>query len=123
MPRVPLTRGDVVYVDLVGAKGAETMKTRPCVVVQNDVGNKYSPLTIVLPLTDAQQDKNLPVQISAQAAELWSGAEDGVIEGGHVRTIDRDARIDEQTGVVCHLSDEVMAKVDHSLAVSLGLTN
>lgn len=111
----------MVYVDLDGAKGSEKQGFRPCVIVQNNVGNRFSPLTIVLPLTDQRQDKQLPVQVAVSAQDLWPGTKDGLIEGGHVRTIDRDTRIDEGRGVLCQLPDPVMARVDAALRVSLGL--
>ena len=117
--KIEVKRGDVVYVDLKGAEGTEKQGTRPCVVVQNDTGNKFSPLTVVVPLTDAGQYKRLPVQVFVTKAELGSWAtKDGSIECGHVRTIDRDARINN---VVGSLSPEVMARVDAALRVSLGL--
>jgi mRNA interferase MazF len=90
MPRLDLVRGDVVQVDLDGAKGVEKQKVRPCVVVQNDVGNRVSPMTIVAPVTDDEQFKNLPVQVFVALGDLGPGAKDSVIECGHLRTIDRD---------------------------------
>jgi mRNA interferase MazF len=115
---IAVTRGDIVYVDLRGAEGGEKQGTRPCVVVQNDKGNQFSPLTIVAPITDQRQDKHLPVQVPVGAADLGSWAKDSVIECGHIRTIDRDARIQK---VVGHLSDAVMGQVDKAMAISLGL--
>lgn len=118
MLTIPIRRGDVVYVDLRGAEGTEKQGARPCVVVQNDVGNKFSPLAIVVPITDQRQDKQLPVQVLVSATALGAWAKDSVIECGHLRTIDRGARI---TRVVGHLDAAAMAKVDDALRVSLGL--
>src|SRR5438874_885318 len=82
-----LVRGDVVYVDLSGSIGGEKQNSRPCVVVQNNKGNEVSPLTIVVPITDVQQYKRLPVQVQVCAQNLGHGGKDSVIECGHVRTI------------------------------------
>jgi len=121
VPRVPLARGDVVYVDLSGAIGHEKQGRRPCVVVQNDGGNRVSPLTIIAPLTDVDQYKGYPMQVVVAAADLGPGGKDSVVEGGHLRSIDRDSRIGEDVGVWCHLSDEIMDRVDEALRTSLGL--
>lgn len=120
---IPLERGDIVEVDLSGAVGGEKQNhavsgTRPCVVVQNQKGNLYSPLTIVVPLTDVAQFKNLPVQVQVSAAELGAGGKDSVAECGHVRTIDRDARIKRVLGKI---DPAALARVDSALGVSLGL--
>ena len=91
METVRLRRGDVVYVDLRGAVGGEKQGSRPCVVVQNDGGNRRSPLTIVAPITDAVgQSKLYPQQVFVHASDLGPGAKDSIIEGGHLRSIDQD---------------------------------
>lgn len=118
MPALDIVRGDIVYADLRGAEGGEKQGARPCLVVQNDVGNRYSPLTIVAPITDQRQNKQLPVQVSVAGAELGPDGKDSVIECGHLRTIDRDSRIER---VVSRLSAETMLQVDKALAVSVGL--
>lgn len=121
MPAVPIRRGDIVYVDLAGATGVEKQKTRPCLVVQNDGGNKASPMTIIAPITDDDQYKGYPQQVILEAAELGPGGKRSVIECGHLRTIDRDRRIDQVRGVAAHLSAGTMAKVDDALRASLAL--
>ncbi len=121
VPEVPICRGDVVYVNLEGAIGVEKQKTRPCVVVQNDVGNKVSPMTIVAPITDEDQFKGYPVQVIVEATELGPHGKRSVIECGHLRTIDRDRRIDRTRGVTARLSAATMEKVDNALRSSLAL--
>ena len=54
---IEIKKGDVVYVNLGKAEGNIQGGKRPCVVVQNDVGNKYSPITIIVPLTSQQKQK------------------------------------------------------------------
>lgn len=113
-----LKRGDIVAVDLRGAEGGEKMGVRPCIVVQNDIGNRYSPLTIIVPLTDARQDKRLPVQVALSAAELgFEGSKDSVVEGGHIRTIDK-RRISRHLGRV---DAATLGRIEEALRVSLGL--
>lgn len=122
MADIEIKRGDVVRVDLSGAVGGEKQGAdRPCVVVQNDVGNRHSPLTLVAPITDRRQDKQLPVQVPVDAAELGADGKDSVIECGHIRTIDRDARINKKRGVIATLSAATMARVDAALKISLGV--
>ena len=118
MAKIDLKRGDIVTVDLRGAEGGEKQKTRPCVVVQNDTGNKFSPLTIVAPITDAAQDKALPVQVSVGPADSAALTKDSVVECGHLRTVDRDERV---SAVLGSLSASAMKKVDRALKTSLGL--
>jgi mRNA interferase MazF len=122
--KIAVVRGDIVEVDLSGALGVEKKNDsrsggRPCVVVQNDVGNRFSPMTIIAPLTDARQHKLLPVQVAVTAAELnFPGSKDSVVECGHVRTIDGDARMKAHLG---SLDPAAMKRVDAALAVSVGL--
>jgi mRNA interferase MazF len=116
-----LERGDVVWVDLRGAIGAEKQKTRPCVVVQNNVGNARSPLTIVVPITNGDTWRGYPHQVMVYANELWEGAVDSVIDTGHIRSIDKDSRISSGAGVLCRLGETRMIQVDRALQSLLGL--
>jgi len=117
-----LSRGDVVFVALRDAEGHEMQGARPAVVVQNDGGNRVSPLTIVALLHgNERQGKRYPQQVFVSADKLGEGAKDSIIECGHLRTIDRKARIDEERGVWCHLTDDVLAQVDAALRASLSL--
>ncbi len=123
--KIAVKKGDIVDVDLSGAVGVEKQNDaksggRPCVVIQNNVGNKFSPMTIVAPLTDTRQNKLLPVQVEVTAAELgFAGSKDSVVECGHIRTIDGDARVRAHLGSV---HPDALARIDQALAVSLGLT-
>jgi mRNA interferase MazF len=116
-----LERGDVVWVDLRGAIGAEKQKTRPCVVVQNNVGNARSPLTIVVPITNGDTWRGYPHQVMVYANELWEGAVDSVIDTGHIRSIDKDSRISSGAGILCRLGETRMLQVDRALQSLLGL--
>ena len=116
-----LERGDVVWVDLRGAIGAEKQKTRPCVVVQNNVGNARSPLTVVVPITNGDTWRGYPHQVMVYANELWDGAVDSVIDTGHIRSIDKDSRISSGAGILCRLGETRMIQVDRALQSLLGL--
>ncbi|MCC5954201.1 MAG: type II toxin-antitoxin system PemK/MazF family toxin [Acidimicrobiia bacterium] len=121
MATLPIRRGDVVWVNLKGAIGAEKQKTRPCVVVQNNRGNTASAVTIVAPLTDANQAKEYREHVLVEATELGPGAKRSVVDCGQLRTIDRDQRIDLARGVTARLSAATMAKIDEALRASLAL--
>lgn len=123
MPAIPLIRGDIVLVDLSGATGGEQQNDaaiggRPCLVVQNDSGNRASPLTIVAAIADGRQYKNYPQQVLVTAQELGPGSKESVILLGHLRTIDRDKRIKKHLG---HLAPAAMARVDAAIKSSLSL--
>lgn len=112
-----LKRGDIVLVDLNPIKGAEKGKTRPCLVVQNDIGNKFSPLTIVAVITSQKEiDKKYPT-------DIWINKGDGgldcasIIQCDQIRTVDK-RRIISKTG---HFSDSIMDNVDQALKISLGI--
>jgi mRNA interferase MazF len=124
--QIQIARGDIVVVDLQGAVGGEkkndgTSGARPCVVVQNDGGNKGSPLTIVAPLTDMAQYKGYPQQVKVTAAQVKAigpTAKDSIVECGHLRSIDRAARIKKNCGPI---DPTVLPQIDTALKASLGL--
>jgi len=118
MSSVSFSRGDVVKTNLEGAKGHEKQDTRPCLVIQNDIGNQNSPLTIVAPLSDERQYKELPVQVKVSAEELGEGGKNSVIECGQIRTVDSSERIEKK---LTRIQDDTMEEVDAALQISLGL--
>lgn len=118
-----VTRGDVIWVDLAGARGAEKQKKRPCVVVQNDTGNSRSPLTVVVPLTDAKAWRQYPMQVLVPESELGESFKDSVVDCGHIRSVDKAQRIDSRRGVVARLSPETMRRIDDALKATLGLAS
>lgn len=113
-----IRRGDVVLANLKGAIGTERNgKDIVCLIVQNDVGNKFSPMTIIVPLNDISQNKNLPVQVPITALERGNEGKDSVIECGQIRTIDK-TRI---SVVISRLPERVMKKVDQAIKSSLSI--
>lgn len=124
---ITIARGDVVEVDLAGAQGAEKRNDaksggRPCIIVQNEGGNRSSPLTIIVPLTDAEpQWKEYPQQVYIGKDELPSALstrKDSVAECGHIRTVDRASRIKRNYGPIDHA---LLDRIDAALKASLGI--
>ncbi len=109
-------RGDIYYANLSPVVGSEQGGHRPVLVIQNDVGNKYSPTVIVAAITSQISKAKLPthVEISAKQFNL---DKDSVILLEQLRTIDK-RRLKEK---VTHLSEEIMMKVDEATRISLGL--
>ena len=112
-----LKRGDTVLVDLNPARGAEKRKTRPCLIIQNDVGNKFSPLTIIANITSQKEiKKKFPT-------DVWVGKGEGglehpsIIQCDQIRTIDK-RRIVKKIGAV---DASIMKEVDGALRISLDL--
>lgn len=110
-------RGDVFFADLSPVVGSEQGGTRPVLILQNDIGNKYSPTVIVSAIT-AQRDKTrLPIHVPVAARDSALGR-DCLILLEQIRTIDK-RRLKDRVG---RLPDHIMAKVDRALAISVGLT-
>lgn len=112
-----VTRGDVVYTELDPTHGSEQAGTRPCVVVQNDVGNEHAPTTIVLPCTTSFGEDLYPFEIYLPSDET-SLAEDSVALANQIRTISIDHRIRENLGSI---PEHRLEDVDRALEYSLGL--
>lgn len=115
-----IRRGDIVLVDLRGVEGHEKAGVRPCLVVQNDAGNRSLPLTIVAPLTDARGKPDIPQLVPVTADELGGyETKASVVDCGQLRTIDVAARV---VRALARLGPDAMERVDRGLAASLGLT-
>ncbi|MDD4568890.1 MAG: type II toxin-antitoxin system PemK/MazF family toxin [Tepidanaerobacteraceae bacterium] len=109
-------RGDVFYADLNPVVGSEQGGIRPVLVVQNDVGNKYSPTVIVAAITSQIDKAKLPTHVELQSEE-YGLEKDSVILLEQLRTVDK-RRLKEKITI---LDQDVMVKVDEALKVSLGL--
>lgn len=109
-------RGDFFYADLSPVVGSEQGGMRPVIIVQNDVGNKYSPTVICAALTSRINKAKLPTHIEVSAAQ-YGLVKDSVILLEQIRTIDKK-RLKEK---ICYADDELLKKVDEALIVSLGL--
>ena len=108
-----IKRGDIFYADLDPIIGSEQGGIRPVVVVQNNVGNKYSPTLVVLPLSTAK--KHLPTHIRICGSEMLP--KDSVVLAEQIRTIDRN-RLKSYVGSV---GFEIMEKVDKAVKISIGV--
>lgn len=109
-------RGDIYYADLSPVVGSEQGGTRPVLIIQNDVGNKFSPTVIAAAITSKTDKSKLPTHIDVYA-EKYGLARDSVILLEQVRTIDKK-RLKEKMG---HLDDDVMNRVNDAITVSFGL--
>ena len=110
-------RGDIFYADLSPVIGSEQGGTRPVLVVQNDVGNKFSPTVIIAAITSQINKAKLPTHIEINAHEVGL-LKDSVILLEQIRTIDKK-RLREKIG---RLDDEQLASVDEALGISFGIT-
>ena len=111
-----IKRGDIFYADLSPVVGSEQGGLRPVLIIQNDVGNRYSPTVIAAAITSRMGKTRLPTHIDIYADKVGL-AKDSVILLEQIRTLDK-RRLKEKMG---HLDDEVMTHVNNAIAVSFGL--
>nr|WP_283244929.1 type II toxin-antitoxin system PemK/MazF family toxin [Gehongia tenuis] len=113
-----IRRGDIFYADLNPTIGSEQSGVRPVLVVQNDIGNKYSPTVIVAAITSRINKAKLPTHIEVSAKE-YGLTKDSIVLAEQVRTIDKK-RLQERIG---SLGPETMVKVNEALSISLGFVD
>jgi len=113
---VAVRRGDIFYADLSPVVGSEQGGLRPVLIIQNDVGNRYSPTVIAAAITSRMGKTKLPTHIDIYADRVGL-AKDSVILLEQIRTLDK-RRLREKMG---HLDDDVMEEVNNAIAVSFGL--
>ena len=111
-----IKRGDIFYADLRPVIGSEQGGIRPVLIIQNDMGNKYSPTVICAAITSQINKAKLPTHIEIDA-KTYDLVKDSVILLEQIRTIDKK-RLKEK---VCHLEDSIMRKVDKGLSISFGV--
>lgn len=111
-----IRRGDIYYADLSPVVGSEQGGLRPVLIIQNDVGNRYSPTVIAAAITSRMGKTRLPTHIDIYA-ERAGLAKDSVILLEQIRTLDK-RRLKERMG---HLDDHIMNEVNNAIAVSFGL--
>ena len=111
-------RGDVFYADLRPVVGSEQGGIRPVVILQNDVGNRYSPTVICAAITSKMNKAKMPTHVEVMGSPDML-VKDSVILLEQIRTIDK-RRLKE---CICNLTDAVMERVDHCLLVSVGLAD
>ena len=113
-----IKRGDIFYADLSPVVGSEQGGVRPVLIVQNNIGNKFSPTEIAAAITSQKTKANLPTHIELQA-ESSGLAKDSVVLLEQIRTIDK-RRLKEKMGTI---NSNSMNKVNEALSVSFGLGN
>lgn len=109
-----IKRGDVFWANFPALGGSIARGRRPGVVVQNNVGNRFSQTVIVSPITSSSSKKQYPVNVAIPEGILPKPSE---IRANQIITIRKDLL----EKWIAHLPDDVMAKVDEALCVSLGL--
>ncbi len=109
-------RGFVYYADLSPVVGSEQGGVRPVLIIQNNVGNKYSPTVIVAAITSHIEKAKLPTHVELSAKQ-YGLEKDSVLLLEQLRTIDKQ-RLQQK---ITDLDDKIMARVDEALKISLGL--
>ena len=109
-------RGEIYYADLSPVVGSEQGGMRPVLIVQNDVGNRYSPTVIAAAITSQQNKARLPTHIEIEA-RTYGLSKNSVVLLEQVRTLDK-RRLRERMGC---LDEKAMQRVDGAIAISLGL--
>ena len=105
-------RGDIFYADLSPVVGSEQGGIRPVIIIQNDMGNKYSPTVICAAITSQINKAKLPTHIEI-SAERYNLVKDSVILLEQIRTIDKK-RLREK---ICTIDDELMMQVNKALVI------
>ncbi len=109
-------RGDIYYADLSPVVGSEQGGVRPVLIIQNDIGNKYSPTVIATAITSQINKAKMPTHIELDA-NGYGLSKDSVVLAEQIRTIDK-RRLREKIG---HLDDNLMHRVNEALEISFGL--
>ena len=109
-------RGDIFLVNFDPTIGAEIKKTRPALVLQNDIGNRYSPVTIVAAISSFEGGKVYPTEVPIGAGEGGLDRQ-SVILLNQIRTVDKE-RLVRKLGA---LDEDAIARVDAAILISLGL--
>jgi mRNA interferase MazF len=116
MTTTVVKRGDIFYADLSPVVGSEQGGIRPVIIIQNDIGNKYSPTVIISAITSQINKAKLPTHVEISSEEYGLN-KDSVVLLEQIRTLDK-RRLKEKIG---HMSDRDMEKVDQALLISVGL--
>jgi len=114
----PLLRGDIYLVNLDPIVGKEIGKARPAVIIQNDIGNKFSPVTIIAPITSTKEiSKPLPIMILLEKGE-GGLSEASYVDCGQIRTVDKERRLITKFG---SLDNSKMETINKAIKISLSL--
>lgn len=111
------TRGTMFWADLGNGSGSEQGGTRPVVIIQNDIGNRFSPTVVVASLTTKQTKKPIPTHVKLNKNDYKNLASDSIVLTEQVKTIDKSkllSRIDK-------VKDSDMKNIERAILVSLGI--
>ncbi len=109
-------RGEVYFADLNPVRGREQGGRRPVLIVQNDVGNRHSPVTIVAAITSSVAERPYPTEVRLLAGE-GGLSKDSAVLLNQIKTIDKE-RLEQRLG---QLNASAMRQVDDAIKISLGL--
>lgn len=112
-----ILRGDIFWVDLGIAKGSEQGGVRPAVIIQNDVGNKYSPTVIVCPITSEIKRKELPTHVLLEDYRRYGLKSLSQVIAEQIKTMDK-SKIGDYIG---YISDDIMNTVDKAIEISVNV--
>ncbi len=115
---VIVKRGDVYFADLSPVVGSEQGGVRPVLIIQNDIGNRFSPTVVVAAITAQIQKAKLPTHVEIDA-KRYGFDRDSVILLEQIRTIDKQRLTDKIT----HLDEEMMNRVNKAIQISLSLVD
>ena len=116
MANIVVKRGEIFYADLSPVIGSEQGGIRPVIIIQNDIGNRYSPTVIIAAITSQINKAKLPIHVEISSEEYGLNR-DSVVLLEQIRTLDK-RRLKEKIG---HMTESDMKKVDKALAISLNL--
>ena len=117
MANIVVKRGEIFYADLSPVIGSEQGGIRPVIIIQNDIGNRYSPTVIIAAITSQINKAKLPIHVEISSEEYGLNR-DSVVLLEQIRTLDK-RRLKEKIG---HMTEADMKKVDKALAISLNLS-
>ena len=116
MANIVVKRGEIFYADLSPVIGSDQGGIRPVIIIQNDIGNRYSPTVIIAAITSQINKAKLPIHVEISSEEYGLNR-DSVVLLEQIRTLDK-RRLKEKIG---HMTEKDMKKVDKALAISLSL--
>lgn len=117
MANIVVKRGEIFYADLSPVIGSEQGGIRPVIIIQNDIGNRYSPTVIVAAITSQINKAKLPIHVEISSEEYGLNR-DSVVLLEQIRTLDK-RRLKEKIG---HMTEADMKKVNKALSISLNLS-
>lgn len=112
-----MRRGDVYYADLNPVEGSEQGGVRPVLIIQNNIGNRFSPTVVISAITSKINKAELPTHVEVSSDNYLK--EDSIILLEQIRTVDKS----RLQNYVTHLGKNIMGEVDKAIKISLGLVD